>query len=134
MAHAACSVCDHPPLQRPGRLLKAALWALEEGARLLGCRGEAAAVLLCRPQRKPPTLLSSATQEEALQKGQQWLSSLQGGAKDGGAARKGRGFKPPSRAKPLPAKSPRELRQDGAEIAPREAAVWRAMIDVRGAQ
>ena len=58
------------------------------------------------------------TQEEAQQKGQQWLNSLQGGAKEGGAARKGRGFKAPARAKPPPAMSPREPRRDGAEIAP----------------
>ena len=57
------------------------------------------------------------TQEEAQQKGQQWLNSL-GGAKEGGAARKGRGFKAPARAKPPPAMSPREPRRDGAEIAP----------------
>ena len=56
------------------------------------------------------------TQEEAQQKGQQWLNSL--GAKEGGAARKGRGFKAPARAKPPPAMSPREPRRDGAEIAP----------------
>ena len=49
--------------------------------------------------------------------GQQWLNSL-GGAKEGGAARKGRGFKAPARAKPPPAMSPREPRRDGAEIAP----------------
>ena len=57
------------------------------------------------------------TQEEAQQKGQQWLNSL-GGAKEGGAARKGRGFKAPARAKPPPAMSPREPRRDGAETAP----------------